>query len=268
MRYSNNVYIQYSNNVHIQLLGTIKKASNMKKHRLTLLILSFILPFNIFSYSQNDSLKTIKEPIKTFEKKDEKKKELNNNNNITDSEKTSTEFEITTSDKIAVFSGILALIALCLSIVSTVRTNNLANKDFLLTHRPFVWVENFGYLNAQNIIVNQINKVMIMLLNSPAKFHKENIEYYIIDNQNTKTIIETQELSGMIRYPSEKSQYTNTSSLVTDQIVQGLNQNQELERIINIEYSWLSSEKKYFFKSKWRLDKQYKNWKTVEQFAD
>ena len=176
--------------------------------------------------------------------------------------------QFSTSDYIAVISALFALIAIFISILSAVKTHNLANKDFLLTHRPFVWVENFGYLNSQNSIVNSINEIMIMLLNSPAKFHKEYFEYYIIDNLNNKTIIETQEYFGQIRYPSEKSQYTNTSSLVTPQIVQALTINQELERIIKIDYSWLSSEKKYFFEAKWRLDKVSQTWKVITQTAD
>ena len=173
-----------------------------------------------------------------------------------------------TSDLIAGISAFFALIALIISIVTAVKTHNLANKDFLLTHRPFVWVENFGYLNNQNVIINPINQVMIMLLNSPAKFHREFFEYYIIDNLNTKTVIETQEYQGQIRYPSEKSQYTNTSSQVTIQTAQLLTINQELERIIRIDYSWLSSEKKYFFEAKWRLDKDSQTWKVITQTAD
>jgi len=230
------------------------------------LITIFFLIFSVLSFSQIDSLKRNEIVINTIEKKMERKKNLKENS--VKKEKQKPETSLNVSDKIAGVSTLIALIALALSIISTVKTNNLARKDYLLTHRPFVWVENFGYLNNQNIIVNPINKVMYMIINSPAKFHNEFIEYYIVDNQNNKTIIETQEFTGIIRYPSDKTQYTNTSSLVTDQIVQGLNANQELERIINIEYSWLSSEKKYFFNSKWRLNKQNMNWKTVEQNAD
>ena len=173
-----------------------------------------------------------------------------------------------TSDWIAVTSGIIALVALILSIISTVKTNNLANKDYMLTHRPFVWVENFGYLDNQNIIVNPINKVMIRVLNSPANFINEYYEYYIIDNLGNKNIVEKQEYENQIRYPDDKSQYTNTSSKVTEQKLIALNANQEMERIIRIDYSWLSSEKVYFFEAKWRLEKTTKKWKVINQSAD
>jgi nicotinamide riboside transporter PnuC len=95
-----------------------------------------------------------------------------------------------TSDWIAGISVLIALAALIISIITSVKTNNLANKDYLLTHRPFVWVENFGYLNNQNIIVNPLNQVMIRVLNSPANFIKEYFEYYIIDNEGNKIILE------------------------------------------------------------------------------
>ena len=172
------------------------------------------------------------------------------------------------SDWIAGIAVIIALVALILSIITSVKTNNLANKDYLLTHRPFVWVENFGYLNNQNIIVNPINQVMIRVLNSPANFIKEYFEYYIIDNEGNKSIIENQEYENQIRYPDDKSQYTNTSSKVTKQLLATLNENQEMERIIIIDYSWLSSEKVYYFEAKWRLEKVSKTWKIITQNAD
>jgi len=172
------------------------------------------------------------------------------------------------SDWIATISVIMALGALVLSIITFVKTNNLANKDYLLTHRPFVWVENFGFLNNQNTIINPINQVMIRILNSPAILNKEYFEYYIIDHKGNKTIIEKQEYKNQIRYPDDKSQYTNTSSNVTEQKLASLNANQEMERIIRIDYSWLSSEKIYFFEAKWRLEKTSKTWKIITQNAN
>lgn len=178
------------------------------------------------------------------------------------------ESQYSTSDWISGISAFFALIAIIISIYSAVKTHILANKDFLLTHRPFVWVENFGYLNNQNLIINPVNQVMIMILNSPAKFHREYFEYYIIDDLDNKVIIDIQEYLGIIRYPSDKSQYTNISSNVTNQIEQNLTINQELERIIRIDYSWLSSEKRYFFEAKWRFEKNSKTWKIISQTAD
>jgi hypothetical protein len=192
--------------------------------------------------------------------------------NIDDSNKENMKQEsktkMKTSDWIAGISVLFAFAALILSIITSVKTNNLANKDYLLTHRPFVWVENFGYLNDQNIIVNPINQVIIRVLNSPANFSKEYFEYYIIDNKGNKTILEKHEYKNQIRYPDDKSQYTNSSSKVTEHKFASLTENQEMERVIRIEYSWLSSEKEYFFEAKWRLDKTSKIWKVITQNAD
>lgn len=174
-----------------------------------------------------------------------------------------------TSYWIARISVLLATVSIILSIITFVKTNNLANKDYLLTHRPFVWVENFGYRNKQNIIVKPINEVMIRILNSPAKLNKEYFEYYIIDEKGNKTTIEKQVYQkNRIMYPDDKSQYTNTSSKVTEKIIAKLDENQEFERIIKIDYSWLSSEKEYFFEAKWRLDKKDRNWKVNTQNAN
>jgi len=176
--------------------------------------------------------------------------------------------KINSSDWIAGISAFIAIGALFLSILTFVKTNNLANKDYFLTHRPFVWVENFGYLNDQNIVVSPINQVMIRVLNSPAKFINEYIEYYILDENGNKTTIEKQVYKNQIRYPDDKSQYTNTSSNITDKLFADLELSQEMERLIRIDYSWLSSEKVYFFEAKWRLDKKDKTWKVISQNAD
>ena len=58
---------------------------------------------------------------------------------------------------------------------------------------------------------------------------------------------------------------TNIFSKVTLLICESLNANQQLERIVKIDYSWLFSKNKYFFESKWRWDKQFTAWKIVIQ---
>lgn len=237
---------------------------------LTFLILSITILFNQKAMAQKSTAANL---TTTFTVNDTNKAKDNlkktEQSLKTDSyDLTPNESKISTSDWIAGVSAVLALLALIISIVTATKTHNLASKDFLLTHRPFVWVENFGYLNNQNVIINPINQVMIMLLNSPAKFHREYFEYYVVDNMNNKTVIETQEYFGQIRYPGEKSQYTNTSGQVTTQTAQNLTANQELERIIRIEYSWLSAEKEYFFEAKWRFDKTSQTWKVITQTAD
>lgn len=254
----------------IAYLAVRHNNKNDMKPIIIFLILSVTILFSQKALAQKSTLTNLTISTKVIDTSEAKNNFKKSEQSIKNDPKElpSTDEKNNTSDWIAGISAVLALIALIISVITAKKTYNLANKDFLLTHRPFVWVEKFGYLNNQNIIIESINQVMIMLLNSPAKFHREYFEYYIIDNLNNKSVIETQEYLGEIRYPSDKSQYTNTSSQVTTQIVQALTINQELERIIRIDYSWLSSEKQYFFEAKWRLDKVSQTWKVITQTAD
>ena len=85
-------------------------------------------------------------------------------------------------DILAGISAFVAFIALILSIIVFRRTNELANKDYFLTHRPFAWIDNFGSRNAQNVVVPSLNTVMILISNSPAMFDNESFAYYEVDS--------------------------------------------------------------------------------------
>jgi hypothetical protein len=162
------------------------------------------------------------------------------------------------------FTLLISIFALGVSVLSYFT----ARKNFSFSHRPYAWVENFGYLNDKNEFINPPNQVIFRVLNSPAYITKEYFEYYTIDEKGNKTIVEKQEYKNNIRYPDDKSQYTNTSANVTDDIINSLKDNQELERIIKIDYSWLGFEKKYYFEANWRFDKESKIWRIVTQIAN
>lgn len=161
-------------------------------------------------------------------------------------------------------------IAIAISVTSAIIAFvswRLSKRDFLLTHRPFLWVENFGYLDNDKIIINSINKVMIKVINSPANILSETYSYYILSDSNKK-IIEEQRIGESIKYPSDKVQYTNTSAKVTQGIVNQLQDEENLFRLIRIEYKWLSSKKKYFFEGKWEYNKNGGKWDIVYQKAN
>ena len=143
----------------------------------------------------------------------------------------------------------------------------LSKRDFLLTHRPFLWVENFGYLDSNNIIIYPINEVMIKVINSPANILSETYSYYILRDGNKK-IIEEQKIGKSIKYPSDKVQYTYTSAKVNQEIVNQLQDGEKLFRLIRVEYTWLSYEKKYFFEGKWEYNKNSRKWDIVYQKAN
>lgn len=140
----------------------------------------------------------------------------------------------------------LGITAIIIAIISAFIAYMTWHSSYLLTHRPYVWAENFGYLDQNNIIVNPINKVMIKVINSPAEITSQKYIYYVLDGKNRK-IIEEDNPTNSIKYPSDKVQYTHGVSNVTEDTASNLKDNEKLNRYIRIEYKWLSSNRKYFF---------------------
>ena len=42
--------------------------------------------------------------------------------------------------------------------------NDIYKEELTLTHRPYLWVENFAYLNEDNLSVNEIGTVVFILV--------------------------------------------------------------------------------------------------------
>ncbi|MCK5471767.1 hypothetical protein KAI54_01100 [Candidatus Gracilibacteria bacterium] len=141
------------------------------------------------------------------------------------------------------------------------------NLSYLLTHRPYVWAENFGYLDQSNRIINPINKVMLKVINSPAETIYQEYSYYILGEENKETI-EKDTPTNSIKYPSDKIQYTHAVSKVTRDLANGLKENEKLIRYIRIEYKWLSSDRKYFFEGEWEYNSKSEIWDIIYQEAN
>ena len=163
--------------------------------------------------------------------------------------------------------GVIPIIVSIIAAVIALISWRLSKSNFLLTHRPFVWVENFGYLNEQNILITPPNQVIIRVLNSPAQIISEEFSYYIVKDKGID-YIEKQNYKNFIRYPDDKSQYTNVSAKITDDLIDNLKEEQELRRFIRIQYKWLSSKKKYFFEAEWKYNRKDKKWDTIYQKAN
>jgi len=112
---------------------------------------------------------------------------------------------------------IIAIIVSISSVIFAYTSWRLSKKDYLLTHRPFLWVENFGYLDENQKIVQPVNQVMIKVINSPASILKEKYSYYTLD-QNTKHIINEQNIGKSIKYPNDNIQYTNNVKITEEEI--------------------------------------------------
>lgn len=160
----------------------------------------------------------------------------------------------------------LEIAAIIIAIISAIIAYMTWRSSFLLTHRPFLWVENFGYLNEQKVIINPINEVMIKVLNSPAEITSGKYYYYILEGSNKKTI-DDQPMEKSIKYPSDRVQYTHAAK-VTEDIANKLKPTEKLIRFIRVEYKWLSSSREYFFEGEWEYNKSNKTWDTIYQKAN
>ncbi len=160
----------------------------------------------------------------------------------------------------------LEITAIIIAIISTIFAFGTWRASFLLTHRPFLWVESFAYRNEQKAIP-LINTVMIKVLNSPAEITSGKYYYYILEGSNKKTI-DDQPTEKSIKYPSDMMQYTHTAAKVTEYIVNNLKPTEKLIRFIRLEYKWLSSNRKYFFEGEWEYNKSNKKWEVIYQKAN
>jgi hypothetical protein len=59
-------------------------------------------------------------------------------------------------------------------------SNNIYKEELTLTHRPYLWVENFSYLNEDNLSVNDMATVVFIVINSPAKVVSSEMVYEVI----------------------------------------------------------------------------------------
>ena len=164
---------------------------------------------------------------------------------------------------------ITALVISIASAMVAVISWRLSANDFMLTHRPFLWVENFSYLDSQGKVVKDLKTIQIKVLNSPAEIITAKYEYYSIDkNGNKNSVDEYEGDNNSFKYPSDKMQYTSSSIKITDSLIRDLKSEENLFRFIRIEYKWLSSDKKYFFEGKWKYNKVNKIWDIEYQKAD
>ena len=151
---------------------------------------------------------------------------------------------------------VVSLISATVAIISW----KLSKKDFSLTHRPFVWAENFGYIDDNNIMVRPAGEVLFKVINAPAFISKRTIIY-----SNKEGEIACLVDGDIVLYPTDKVQYTHMC-LEVEKAIQDIKSKQIFREII-IEYSWLSSENNYFFESKWEYSFENKDWQLLSQKA-
>jgi hypothetical protein len=162
----------------------------------------------------------------------------------------------------------LELLAIFVAIGSALLSYHTWRQSFLLSNRPFLWVENFSYLDENNKLIPQVNTVAIKVINSPAEIIASKFHYYILEeNGNIKTIYE-QPGEKEIKYPDDKVQYTHSANFIEEDIDNILKPKDKFIRFIRIEYKWLSSNRSYYFEGKWEYNKNNRIWDTIYQKAN
>lgn len=142
--------------------------------------------------------------------------------------------------------------------------NNIYKEELTLTHRPYLWVENFAYLNEDNLSVNEIGTVFFIVINSPAKVVSSEMVYEVINGKEKIEIVRFNPQNGVL-YPSEKTQYTSfIGAKERAELLNYIKNGFEAYRTCYVEYQMLSSDKKFSYKAKWRFNKNNYTWELSE----
>lgn len=142
--------------------------------------------------------------------------------------------------------------------------NDIYKEELTLTHRPYLWVENFAYLNEDNLSVNEIGAVIFIVINSPAKVVSSEMAYEVINGKEKIEIVRFNPQNGVL-YPSEKTQYTSfIGAKERSELLNYIKNGFEAYRTCAVEYQMLSSDKKFSYKAKWRFDKNNHTWQLSE----
>jgi len=160
--------------------------------------------------------------------------------------------------------AITAIVSVIIAIVTLISSSN----NILLSHRPYVSVENFAWKERDGGVHNNEKGFMLLCLNAPARIVSEQYEYFIIENGKVLEQKDVQKTGEQIVYPAEKTQYTRRTAIDILEIAKNLKSNQELRRKAKVAYKWLSSNKQYFFNSEQRFDNRENIWRIISQEAN
>ena len=167
-----------------------------------------------------------------------------------------------------IFSLVVAL-ATVVGTALLVQQNKLIQNQNLLIEletRPFVWA-SIVFSKIGDTKTQSFNQITINTLNSPARIEKINLEY-MINSNSEKKIISLDTFNNLILFPDEDEYYTITSNDLLKSEVLKLSKEQQFERNLHIEYSWLYDKeygKRYYFEITWRFDKRLESWLTTYQ---
>ncbi len=144
----------------------------------------------------------------------------------------------------------------------------ISYKQLQFSSRPYVFVENFGYLNKDNLLVQDIQSVLIKPLNSPSKILQGQFVYSLFQNGKLIKTLDSQGYPSYILYPTDGDQHTQTTGIDLISLLKNLGNGQEIRRSVSVSYKGLSDNKQYFFQGSWKLDPISKTWQVIDTNAD
>lgn len=159
---------------------------------------------------------------------------------------------------------LITVIALIASFYFSGSSYQLAQREFALSHRPFVYLVNYAHKNSEDKIVYDINILATRCLNAPAEITKRKFSYSVkkTDQAGNFSEIKVSEKSEDLKYivypdPSEKVEETYAidfdPQLLSDS-------SSTILRTVRVDYKELSGDRNYFFEGLWQLDRTTNQW--------
>lgn len=168
---------------------------------------------------------------------------------------------------IAIFANQIARDSNKLSIQANTlanQANEIYKNEIYLTHRPYVWIGDFAYLDEKNNTMPDPSTVQIVVINSPARLVSESYRHYAIKGDEIIEI-EKKEYDTRILYPSDKTQDTYTIEQSSQIKCKELLENgYELFRESKIKYQMLSKKEIYKYEAKWKFNNSQGGWQLTE----
>jgi len=163
------------------------------------------------------------------------------------------------------YAFLIAVLALCVSIYSAY----LSRKEFIVTHRPYVYVSS----RRDDMGTMDVNTVIVRSLNAPAKILDQEFYYVTVkakenDEESYDIKYKKQFTHESIVYPSESTTAQLTVLYDFKKEILEADPNVKLRRRVRIGYKELSRDRKYFFEGNWDYNRNYNVWETNNMFGD
>ncbi|MCB0656942.1 MAG: hypothetical protein KDC57_12445 [Saprospiraceae bacterium] len=170
---------------------------------------------------------------------------------------------------VSVFANIISIDSNKLSIQANnlaTEANKIYKEELVLSHRPYLWAENLGYIIEENKSATELGSVLFTVINSPAKIDSSVLIYEVSNQTTNETKIITQfEPQNGILYPSANSQYTSIMGAgERKELLKYIDNGYIAKRICILHYKELSGIKNYYFKAKWIYNKPNHTWDLLD----